>query len=188
MRHGEVVLVAAACAGLLAGCTAPVAIQRVTVSADQMRLEVIVNTCNADVQPMVEETGDAVSITIIDNRPRFETGHDDCQDSFIVPLDEPLGGRAIVGNSAGDEIEVQLEPVNELSWPYDRSRFTEAQYNAALDAMVKCLMTEDPEVTAWVEQGLDWKVWGFSKPVDENGTMTMFATQGCQAKHLDPLG
>ena len=102
--RARVALIAAAAAALLAGCTPPAQIDGVNVSEDQMQLDVILNTCNGDVEVMVEETDSTVTISVVDHRPPIQTSGQDCQDLFSLPLESPLGDRQIIEASSGNEI------------------------------------------------------------------------------------
>lgn len=56
-------------------------------------LDVVVNTCNADLTSNVIETVDDVTIAIDNNG---ETPGNDCQDTVRIELEQPLGDRTIV--------------------------------------------------------------------------------------------
>ena len=75
-------------------------------------------------------------------------GGDDCQDIAILTLDAPLASRELV-DASGTSVWVGTAVPGqggEADWPWDRRRVDD--YNAALQAMVQCLGTEDPEMTA----------------------------------------
>ena len=64
---------------------------------------------------------------------------------------------------------------------------SEAEYEQALSDMVDCIMENDLDATAWVEQQLNWKWWSWTKEPDANGTVSSPAIQPCEQLHLDPI-
>lgn len=76
---------------------------------------------------------------------------------------------------------------DESLWPYDTSRVSEEEYEAALNDMVNCLMERDPQVTAWVFQSLDYKSYSWDKEPDSNGTVSTNALEPCTQEHLAPI-
>ncbi len=112
----------------------------------------------------------------------------DCQDLALVELDQPLGDRTLIDNADGQEIAVTQPGVDDkLEWPYDQQRVSEAEYEAALEAMVECVEQRDPAVTAWVRQDLNFKTYAWSKPSDAQGNMSAEALGVCEQEHLKPL-
>ena len=79
-------------------------------TSDELTLEVILDTCNADVSVDVEEYDDRIVIHATHHDwYRYLTGSDDCQDGVCVDLERPLGDRRVT-NSSGDEIVVTQGP------------------------------------------------------------------------------
>jgi len=73
-----------------------------------LALDVLFDTCNADVSVDVEEHDDRVEIHPKNHDWEFPlTAQDDCQDLVRVALEQPLGDR-VVTDSSGDEIAVEL--------------------------------------------------------------------------------
>jgi hypothetical protein len=179
--------VAAGCLLVLTGCTADVAVVGAQASVAGDRIRLLLDSCNADLDIQVEESPSQVRVTV--RRPdvvRF--GGDDCQDIAILTLDAPLASRELV-DASGTSVSVSTAVPGqggEADWPWDRDRFTVDDYNAALQAMVQCLGTEDPEMTAWVTEDLNWDTFAWDKaPV--NGNVPAPAIETCRTRHLDPL-
>lgn len=174
---------------VVAGCAAPdVPIIEATRSLDGERVELLLDSCNDQVEVRVQEGDDRVEVAV--TRPggsRLDLAGGDCQDRRIVELDEGLGSRTLVDEARGGPVEVARPDEQRVQWPYDRSRVSEAQYVRSLRAMVECLETRDPQVEAWVAQGLNWKTYRWSKPADEEGNTRMPALRPCRQEHLEPL-
>ncbi len=184
MRFAGIALLATMVA---CGNSQPVSIVQVTVSGDETRLEIVVDSCNASLDVDVAESDEAVAISVsrID-RDLFSGG--DCQDLRILQLGGVLAGRPVIDGATGTPISVLSSPsADESLWPYDTSRFSEAEYEAALDDMVSCLMERDPKVTAWVFQSLDYKSYSWDKEPNAIGTVSTEALEPCIQEHLAPL-
>jgi hypothetical protein len=67
-------------------------------------VDVIVNTCHADLDIDVDETPDSITITA-SRRDREFFGGDDCQDAVRVALEDPVGSRTIL-TASGRELPV----------------------------------------------------------------------------------
>jgi hypothetical protein len=179
--------VAAGCLLALTGCTADVAIVEAQASVNGDRIRLLLDSCNADLDIRVAESPSQVRVTV--RRPdvlRF--GGDDCQDIAILTLDAPLASRELV-DATGMIVPVSTAVPGqggEPDWPWDRDRFTVDDYNAALQAMVQCLEAEDPDMTAWVTEDLNWDTYAWDKaPV--NGNVAAPAIETCRTRHLDLL-
>lgn len=86
-----------ALATLVSGCRADANVDEVRATDEPDVLEVIVDTCNADLDVTFDETPDGVVVQARKNdREFFFTGSDDCQDAVRIELDEPLGDRQLV--------------------------------------------------------------------------------------------
>jgi hypothetical protein len=82
---------------VLAGCAGDARVVEVRATDDPAVLDVFVDTCNADLNTTVTETGEEVVIDVEDSdRALFDAGGDDCQDLVTIELDEPLGERSVV--------------------------------------------------------------------------------------------
>ncbi len=187
MRGVVSLCISAGCLLVLTGVTADVAAVEAQASVTGDRIRLLLDSCNADLDIQVAESPSQVRVTV--RRPdvvRF--GGDDCQDIAILTLDEPLASRELV-DASGTSVWVSTAVPgegDEPDWPWDRDRFTVDDYNAALQAMVQCLQTEDPEMTAWVTEDLNWDTFAWDKaPV--NGTVSAPAIETCRTQHLDPL-
>ena len=72
-------------------------------------------------------------------------------------------------------------------WPYDRDRFSPADYATALAEMVACLESRDPEIQAAIVDDLDWPTYEWHKERDERGNRSAPAVGECDREHLEPL-
>lgn len=113
---------------------------------------------------------------------------DDRLDIANITLDTPLASRDPV-DATGATLSVSTAAPgqgDEPDWPWDRNRFTAGDYYAALQAIVRCLEPEDPDMTAWVTEDLKWDTCAWDKaPV--NGNFLAPAIETCRTRHLDPL-
>jgi hypothetical protein len=90
----------------LTSCRGDVTVMEVWAIDDGRGLEVILDTCNADVSVTVEEYDDRVVVHAENHDRRlFFAGSDDCQDLVRVELGTPLGSRRVT-NSSGEEFVV----------------------------------------------------------------------------------
>ena len=170
---------------LLASCAANVAVYSAEVSMDDLKLGLTLQTCNPSSLTIdVEDTAHRVELAVSAYPSRW-LGGPDCQHIAIVALPEPLRGRDVFDRSART-----LVPVSPSSrpWPYDRDRFTPADYEAALAATVACLETRDPAIRAAVVDDVDWPTYEWHKERDERGNMSAPVVSECHREHLDPLG
>ena len=160
------------------GSTAEVA--SAEVSDGGFRLRLLVNTCNASHATTVTDAGDHVELEVT------ATGDtpNDCQDSIIVVLPARLDGRDLIDRSTGDPIAVS--PSSDY-WPYDRDRFSLADYAAALAEMVVCIESRDPQIEAWITERLNWPTYKWYKEPDERGNTSAPAISDCAEEHLHPL-
>lgn len=89
------VAVAALAVGV-SGCRADANVVEVLATDEPDVLDVIVDTCNADLDVSVAEAADEVVVEVRNNdRTLFATGGDDCLDAVRIDLDEPLGDRRL---------------------------------------------------------------------------------------------
>ena len=87
------VMFAVAC---LSACQADASIVGVLDTDQADQLDVVVDTCHADLDVSVEESDAEVVIGVHNNDRRlFDTGSDDCQDIVRVHLDSPVGDRSV---------------------------------------------------------------------------------------------
>lgn len=81
-------------------------IMEVRAIDDGRQLEVLLDTCNAEVSVAVEEHDDRIVLSASNHDRRlFVTGGDDCQDLVRVDLERPLGIRTVT-TSSGDRVIV----------------------------------------------------------------------------------
>lgn len=94
----------------LTGCRGQPTVMEVHVIDDGLRLEVVLDTCNADVSVDIDEYGDRVVVRATGRDAHLiDTGGDDCLDVVRVDLDRRLGDRRVT-DSSGDEIVVTQPP------------------------------------------------------------------------------
>ena len=169
---------------LLASCATSVEVYSAEVSQDDSRLRLTLQTCNpSSVATTVKDVGHRVELAVTASPARL-LGGADCQHITIVTLPAPLSGRALF-----DRTTRELIPVSPSSraWPYDRDRFSPADYEAALAQMVACLESRDPGIQAAIVDDLDWPAYEWHKERDERGNMSAPAVGECSREHLEPL-
>lgn len=106
------VLIAGVGALVLSGCRADADVAELLPSGRPDVFDLIVDTCNADLDVTVEETDTQVIIRVRNNdRELFPTGGDDCQDGVRIELDAPLGDRTPVTDD-GDPIPIVTFPTD----------------------------------------------------------------------------
>ncbi len=94
-------------AGVLPGCRADADVVEVLQADEPDMLDVIVDTCNADLDVTVEESDTEVVLKVRNNdRELFDTGGDACLDAVRIKLASPLGDRAVVDLGNGTEIPI----------------------------------------------------------------------------------
>ena len=94
----------------LTGCRGQPTIMEVWTTDDDLVIEVILDTCNADVSVEVDEYDDRIVVHATNHDSHLlDTGSDDCEDLVRVDLERPLGDRRVT-NSSGDEIVVTQRP------------------------------------------------------------------------------
>jgi hypothetical protein len=76
---------------ILSACSANADILEASIQSGDRTLNLIVDTCNADLTTKVEESRSRVVVTV---KARNDTS-DDCADSVVVHLDQPLGDRRL---------------------------------------------------------------------------------------------
>lgn len=85
-------------------------VHEVWATDDELRLDVVLDTCNADVSVEVDEYDDRVVLRATHHDwYRYLLGSDDCQDLVRVDLERPLGDRRVT-DSSGDEVVVTQRP------------------------------------------------------------------------------
>ena len=169
---------------LLASCATSVSVDSAEVSQDDLRLRLTLNVCNpSSVRTTVKDVGHRVELAVTASPARL-LGGPDCQHLAIVALPAALGSRDVVDRSTREAIPVSPSG---RPWPYDRDRFSPADYAAALAEMVACLESRDPEIEAATVDDLDWPTYEWHKERDERGNMSAPAVSECSREHLEPL-
>jgi hypothetical protein len=95
-----------------AGCRADAHVVEVLPTEQPDEFDVIVDTCNADLDVGVDESPTEVVLSARNNDRRlFDTGGDDCQDAVRIELDAPLGDRTFRLDD-GSELAVTTYPLD----------------------------------------------------------------------------
>lgn len=169
----------------LASCITDVEVYSAEVSRDDLRLRLTLQMCDPSSWWIeVRDVGHRVEVAAGTDPPRRYLGGPDCQHIAIVALAKPLRGREVFDRSFRRQVPVSR---SFLPWPYDRERFTPADYASALAAMVACLEARDPEIEASIVEGLDWPTYEWRKERSGRGNMSAPAVDECAREHLDPL-
>jgi hypothetical protein len=96
----------------MAGCRADAEVVEILPTEQPDEFDVIVDTCNADLDVRVEESATEVVLSVRNHDRRlFDMGGDDCQDAERIELGAPLGDRAF-RLADGREIAVTTYPVD----------------------------------------------------------------------------
>jgi outer membrane murein-binding lipoprotein Lpp len=101
MRRAAVALLAM----LLSACSANADILEASTQGDERTLNLIVDTCNADLTIEVEESRSRVVVTV---KARNDTS-DDCLDGVVVHLDQPLGDRRLLDGGTEGLVPVKRD-------------------------------------------------------------------------------
>jgi len=88
---------------ILSACSANADILEASIQSGDRTLNLIVDTCNADMTTKVEESRSRVVVTV---KARNDTS-DDCADSVVVHLDQPLGDRRLLDGGTGGLVPVK---------------------------------------------------------------------------------
>jgi hypothetical protein len=166
---------------LLASCSSKVAINQVVASGDGTRLDVGLNSCGGTYAVAVGESLDVVSISATDQRSPIRFSGTDCEDHWTVELSEPIGDRRVIDGNHGSTLHVHYDPWNQL-------RYTEAEYRAALDAAVECILAADPSIDAMVAESADGPRLEVSLgDLPQGESRSSDPSDTCIAEHVDPL-
>lgn len=94
------------------GCRGDAHVVEILPTEQPDEFDVIVDTCNADLDVGVAASATEVVLSVRNNDRRlFDTGGDDCQDAVRIVLDAPLGDRTFRLDD-GPEIVVTTYPVD----------------------------------------------------------------------------
>jgi hypothetical protein len=107
---------------------------------------------------------------------------DDCSDQLTVEPAEPLGERHLVDGSNGIFVHVTYEPWNQ-------TRYSEAEYRAALESAAECILEKDPGSRARVVERDDVPYLEYELPDLPDGATetTPHASVACDREHVEPL-
>lgn len=87
--------------------TSTAAINEAFGSPESNRIELGIDSCNADPEARVAETSSDVQVEIRLRSPVPEGEGGDCQDSLFVELESPLADRTLTDVTTGDPVVVQ---------------------------------------------------------------------------------
>jgi len=170
-------------AGLLfSACSSKVAIGEAVASGDGTRVFLALDSCGGTYDVVVKESADAVSVAVTDQRPGLRLSGDACQEGWTLQLTEPLGDRELIDGGRNVALDVLYEPWNQ-------QRFSEAEYRAALEATVSCILAADPEVDASVVDGPTgpYLTVDLGDLPDGQSRVGPDPDFECSMTHLDPL-
>lgn len=102
-NEGLSIALVAGLALVVAGCSANPEIREVYLRSDGVTVEFGIDTCNADLEAQVVESDTRVEVTISAENDTT----DDCADSIVITLDQPLGDRQLINGSTGKVLDVQ---------------------------------------------------------------------------------
>lgn len=88
---------------LVTACATNPEINEVYLQSDGVTIEFGIDSCNADLDALVVESEATVEVTIT----ATSDTPDDCADSIIIMLNEPLGDRQLLNGSTGDVLDVR---------------------------------------------------------------------------------
>ncbi|MCL1602026.1 MAG: hypothetical protein M3112_10925, partial [Actinomycetia bacterium] len=122
---------------VVSSCSSQTGILDAEASGDGKTLTLSMKACHGNYEVGVDEGRDRVTVNATDQRFPIRFSGDDCSDQLTVELAEPLGERHLVDGSNGAFVHVTYEPWNQ-------TRYSEAEYRAALESAAECILEEDP--------------------------------------------
>lgn len=165
---------------ILSSCSSSVAISEAGATGDGSHVFLGLNSCGGTYDVEVEETPDAVTVTVTDQRSPIRLGGDDCQDGWTLDLKAPLGDRELIDGGRNVTLEVVYEPWNQ--W-----RFGEADYRSALEAAAACIVAGDPEAEVAVLDGPDGPRLDIQVEDLPDGASRVDPAADCMSVHVDSL-
>ena len=168
---------------IVAGCSSNPEIYSASSSGDGLTLDLSMNACHGEYTPVVGVSADQASVKITDSRSRVSFAGDDCADSVRVTLDSPLGDRLLVNSSDGSVIDVTYEPWNQ-------TKYTDAQYLAALEAAADCVAEREPDALVSIDTHPDgYLVLHIESRDLGDGEYEIGEppASGCRRTHIEPL-
>lgn len=168
---------------LVAGCSSQPGIVQVDASGDGMTLVFMMESCNGDYTVAVDEDSEQVRVGITDQRRRSPLGGDDCSSpAGPIQLEQPLEQRVIFDTVHDVELPVTYSPWNQ-------TRYSEAEYLAAVEAAGMCVQEASPGAVVTIEThpdgypdlSVEWPDLGDG----ERSTKNSFSD--CNDQHVEPL-
>lgn len=177
-----IIVTGVAVALLLVGCSSQPEIERAEVSGDGTSLVIMMASCNADYSLSVSESSDEVRVIVIE-RDRHSSLWCDAGAGLVGPvqLDEPLGDRVVFDGGRDIEIPVSY-------WPWNQTRYSDAEYLAAMQAAARCVEGLEPQATVAVatsDDGYAFLDVVAGEPDAEQSSID--ATEACFERHVEPL-
>ena len=165
-----------------AACSYQPEIYNAVASGDGQTLSFSMNNCHGDYAVWVTETPNRVSVEITDNRSPIRLSGDDCADAVTVELTEPLGERHLV-DGGGSTIDVTY-------YPWNQTKYTEAEYVAALEAARDCITKLEPDTVVTIgthPDGYPYLDVDASDLGDGEQQIGAPASSVCTDNHVEPL-
>jgi len=181
-RHTLLLVVAAAM--LITSCSSQPEIFRAQSSGHGTTLHFEMNACHGDYAVTISEDLEEVRVSITDQRRRTPfSGGDDCGDVVgPVVLEGPLADRRLIDTSHGVEVSV-------LFTPWNQSRYSAADYLAAVEATAQCVKNMEPEATVSIVTNQDGHPdLRVNLPELGDGESQQINPETvCVEQHIDPL-
>ena len=167
---------------VVSSCSSQTGILDAGASEDGKTLTLGMKACHGDYELAVEERVDTVTVNATDQRFPIRLRGDDCSDQLTVELAKPLGERHLVDGSNGAFVHVTYEPWNQ-------TRYSKAEYRAALESAAECILEGDPVSGARVVERDDVPYLEFELPDLPDGATetTPHPSVACVREYVEPL-
>lgn len=167
---------------VVSSCSIQTGILDAEASGDGQTLTLSMKACHGSYEVGVDEGAESVTVNATDQRSPIRFSGDDCSDQLTVGLAEPLGERHLVDGSNGAFVHVTYVPWNQ-------TRYSEAEHQAALESAAECILEEDPGSGARVVVRDDVPYLEYELPdLPDGATETApHASVACVREHVEPL-
>lgn len=167
---------------VLSSCSIQTGIIEAGASGDGKTLVLSMKDCHGDYDVEVDEGLERVTVTATDQRSPIRLSGDDCSDQLIVELVEPLGERHLVDGSNGAFVHV-------IYSPWNQTRYSEAEYRAALESAADCILQADPDSGAMVieRDGVPYLAYDMPDLPDGAIETSAHASVACEREYVEPL-
>ena len=106
----RVAVLAIASVASLAGCSSPVTILGVGMSADGTVLTLSLSACSPDLVVDYSVDEEAVMILVRERGSFLGSDGGDCVDEYTIVLDEPIGDRSVIDEQTGQPLVPSYGP------------------------------------------------------------------------------